>query len=336
MSGKKLENNIKIIAEIASSHNGSIKNLKKISDIAVKQNSDYLKFQIFKNRNLCHKKSKYFKGLNKIEIDHSEWEKIIKKYEKKINLILEPFDEESYFFCKRFNKKNFIKISSSEQDNQIIIKDAIKSFKKVFINISGYSISEIQRKFGHLNKNKVILMYGYQNFPTNLNKTRLKIINELKKKNFFLGYADHSEVKDPSLTYLGCCIALQNGATYIEKHITLDRKKKLPDYISSFEELEFKQFIKYFKNFFKILNNNTISKDEKTYKNEMGKHAVFSRSLRANVKISNLDIKFLRTKVKGLSRSFFFTGDKIKNIKTRQYCKKDTLVILKNIIFKKN
>ena len=129
---------------------------------------------------------------------------------------------------------------------------------------------------------------------------------------------------------------MQNGATYIEKHITLDRKKKLPDYISSFEELEFKQFIKYFKNFFKILNNNTISKDEKTYKNEMGKHAVFSRSLRANVKISNLDIKFLRTKVKGLSRSFFFTGDKIKNIKTRQYCKKDTLVILKNIIFKKN
>ena len=185
MSGKKLENNIKIIAEIASSHNGSIKNLKKISDIAVKQNSDYLKFQIFKNRNLCHKKSKYFKGLNKIEIDHSEWEKIIKKYEKKINLILEPFDEESYFFCKRFNKKNFIKISSSEQDNQIIIKDAIKSFKKVFINISGYSISEIQRKFGHLNKNKVILMYGYQNFPTNLNKTRFKIINELKKKIFF-------------------------------------------------------------------------------------------------------------------------------------------------------
>ena len=44
MSGKKLENNIKIIAEIASSHNGSIKALKKISDIAVKQNADYLKF----------------------------------------------------------------------------------------------------------------------------------------------------------------------------------------------------------------------------------------------------------------------------------------------------
>ena len=76
MSGKKLENNIKIIAEIASSHNGSIKALKKISDIAVKQNADYLKFQIFKNRNLCHKKSKYFKGLNKIEIDHREWEKL--------------------------------------------------------------------------------------------------------------------------------------------------------------------------------------------------------------------------------------------------------------------
>ena len=333
MSGKKLENNIKIIAEIASAHNGSVKALKKMSDIAVRQNSDYLKYQIFKNQNLCHKKSKYFNGLNKIEIKYMKWEKIIKKYEKKIKLILEPFDEESYFFCKKFNKNSYIKISSSEQDNEFVIKDAIKSFKKVFINISGYSTSEIQNKFGHLDKTKVILMYGYQNFPTNLNKTRFKIIDELKKKNFFLGYADHSESTDTSLTYLGCCIAITNGASYIEKHITLDRKKKLPDYISSFEELEFKQFMKYFKNFYKILNNNVISEDEKIYKDEMGKHAVFSKSLKLNEEINKSNIKFLRTKVKGLKRSVFFSKGKFKKIKTKQYCKKDTLVSLKDIKF---
>ena len=127
---------------------------------------------------MCHKKSKYFKGLNKIEIDHKSG-KIMKKYEKKISLILEPFDEESYFFCKKFNK-NFIKISSSEQDNQMIIKDAVKSFESFHKYFRLFS-NEIQRKFGHLNKNKIILMYGYQNFPTNLSKTRFKIIDELKK-----------------------------------------------------------------------------------------------------------------------------------------------------------
>ena len=334
MSGKKLENNIKIIAEIASAHNGSIKVLKKISDIAVKLKADYLKFQIFKNKNLCHNKSKYFKGLNKIEIGYDKWEKIIKKYEKKINIILEPFDEESYFFCKKFKNKNFIKISSSEQDNQFIINDAIKSFKKIFINISGYSIDEIQKRFGNLNKNKVILMYGYQNFPTDLGKTRFKIFNKLRKKNFLLGYADHSEAEDTSLTYLGSSIAIQNGATYIEKHITLDRKKKLPDYVSSFEEFEFKNFIKYFKNFFNMLDNDVISNDEKIYKNEMGKHAVFFKSIKVNKKINKGDIKFLRTKTKGMKRSDFFDGEKFKNLKTKKNCKKNTLVNFKSIALK--
>ena len=58
----------------------------------------------------------------------------------------------------------------------MIIKDAVKSFKKSFHKYFSYSLSEIQRKFGHLNKNKIILMYGYQNFPTNLSKTRFKLL----------------------------------------------------------------------------------------------------------------------------------------------------------------
>ena len=75
MSGKKLENNIKIIAEIASAHNGSSNILNKLSKLAITAKSDYLKFQIFKNQSLCHNSSKYFKGLNKIEISYKEWEK---------------------------------------------------------------------------------------------------------------------------------------------------------------------------------------------------------------------------------------------------------------------
>ena len=85
-----------------------------------------------------------------------------------------------------------------------------------------------------------------------------------------------------------------------------------------------------------MLNNNIISKDEKIYKNEMGKHAVFSKSLRTNEKINKLNIKFLRTKVKGLTRNVFFNKGKFKLIKTKRYCKKDTVVSLKDIKFNKS
>ena len=124
--------NIKFINEIASTHDGSTKELNKlVKDIKINK-GDYIKFQIFKNSELCHKTSKLFKGLKKIELSFKFWEKLIQKNKKRKNIILEPFDEKSYIFSKKFKKDVLIKISSSEHDNQWMINDAIKNFKKVF------------------------------------------------------------------------------------------------------------------------------------------------------------------------------------------------------------
>jgi len=99
--GKKLDS-IKFISEIASTHNGSEKYLKKLSKRILNGDSDFIKFQIFKNENLCHKSSKFYKGLKKIEINQKTWRKIIAYSLKKKRVILEPFDDQSYKFCKYF------------------------------------------------------------------------------------------------------------------------------------------------------------------------------------------------------------------------------------------
>ena len=331
MSGKKLNNIPKVIAEIASAHNGSLKILKKLSNTAIKAKSDYLKFQIFKNKNLCHESSKYFKGLSKIEIPFKEWSSIIKKYRKRIKIILEPFDEESYQFCKKFKRDVFLKISSSEQDNYIMIQDAFKNFKKVFINISGYSIKEINNIFGRHNKKNIILIYGYQNFPTNLNKIRLGLIKKLGKSKFTTGYADHTDSSNFKLTYLACTTAIMNGAKFIEKHITLKRKNKLPDYISSFEEKEFVEFASYIQNLFKISNYDKISKDEKKYEFEMGKHAVLKKNIEIDEIILEKNLSFLRTSKNGLKRKDLFKFTNLKKIRAKKNLKKNQVLDKSNI-----
>ena len=65
--GLKL-NNIKFITEIASTHDGSIKDFNKLIKNIKIIKGDYIKFQIFKNSELCHSSSKLFKGLKKIEL----------------------------------------------------------------------------------------------------------------------------------------------------------------------------------------------------------------------------------------------------------------------------
>ena len=67
MNGKKLSK-IKFISEIASTHNGSKKEIIQLIKLLDESETDYIKFQIFETDELCHKSSKMYRGLKKVEI----------------------------------------------------------------------------------------------------------------------------------------------------------------------------------------------------------------------------------------------------------------------------
>ena len=141
--------------------------------------SDFIKFQIFKTENLYQKEETEFKEYKKLEINYKSWEKIINKFKTKTNIILEPFDNDSYKFCEKFSKNVSIKISTSETDNPDLIIKALKKFKKIFINFSGYKIMEIKTLLKKINaekyKKKLVLMYGFQSYPSKIENYRQKI-----------------------------------------------------------------------------------------------------------------------------------------------------------------
>lgn len=333
MSGKKLIKSPEIIAEIASTHNGSKKILENIVTKLIKDKIRIVKFQIFKNDYLCHKSSKYYLGLKKIEISQKIWKKIITKYKKKIKIILEPFDEQSYFFCKKFKKDVYVKISSSENDNLNIILDSVKNFKKVFFNISGKSEKEILNFLKILRKyrKRVVLLYGYQNFPTKFNKLRFDLIKKIYEKNFTVGYADHSSSENLYNSYNASMISVLLGATYIEKHVTTNRKIKLPDYISSLEHREFVNFKHFFENLNKFKKNKKISSDEEKYSIEMGKYAVIIKKIDKGQIINKKDLIFLRVNKKGVSRNQLFNSTKIRKVYAKSNLRKDQILDFKNI-----
>ena len=328
MSGKKFNTKIKIITEIASTHNGSFSRLKKLVNLAIKTKSDYLKFQIYKNENLCHKSSKFYGGLKKIEISYENWEKIILSYRKKIKIILEPFDETSYAFCKKFKKFTYLKISSSENDNLKIIDDSFKHFKKVFFNISGKPKKEIDKYLIRYRKyqSKLVLLYGYQSFPTEIKNLRFKVMEYIKYKGFTAGYADHSETDNNIKTYTASLMAVLSGASYLEKHFTFKRKEKYPDYVSSFEYEELKKYTAFFKDELKFITNSKLTEDEKKYTYDMGKYAVLNKNKNKNEVLNLNDVIFLRTGKIGLKRSDFIKNKKIKILLIKKRCLKNTIL----------
>ena len=186
---------IKFIAEIASSHNGSKKNFLNLIKSLIKIDVDIIKIQVFKVDDLAHKSYRFYKVLKRINLTYKvidEGLRIIFKNKKKV--ILEPFDYSSYLFCKNYKNKAFIKISSSEMDNSIIFRDALINFKKVFFSIPGKNIKNIRQLFKKNNKykKKIIPTYGFQSFPTNFNDLRLSFLKNLNRLNGNVCYADHT------------------------------------------------------------------------------------------------------------------------------------------------
>ncbi len=311
----------KYISEIASSHTGNPKLIEKISQLHCESNADYLKYQIFKTENLFSKKNKKFSNFKKIEVGFKKWENLINKFSVKTKIILEPFDEESYKFCKKFKNKTLIKISSSEADNFNLIIDAVKNFKKVFLNISGLSQRDIEKITLALKKKsirkKIVLMYGFQSYPTVVNDLRLNLFSYFKKKGFEFGYADHTEF-GISKKLIDICSKIKNSfkCKYIEKHVCYNLKKKPNDYITSINMKDMDEFIEKINKKRKVRLNFKFRKDisykEKKYFLSFSKFGFLKNNLQKGSIVSEDDLTFFRSssKKKGITRLNIF-GNKL-------------------------
>ena len=99
-----------------------------------------------------------------------------------------------------------------------------------------------------LKKKQIVLMQCTSNYPTKISNLNLNVLKIFKKEfNISLGFSDHSlEIETP-------LYAIFNGATIIEKHLTLDKKMKGPDHRASLDIFEFKKMVENIKNFKKSL-----------------------------------------------------------------------------------
>ncbi len=303
-----------IISEIASAHNGSSRNLEKLINYAIKSKADAVKIQIFKTSKLLQKKHKNYDFFKKIEIPHFKIGQILNKIKKKkIQIILEPYDLDSLDYIKK-NIKNYhaIKIPTSDAKNIEFIKKICKLNKKTLLGTAGLNKYEIKKIIKIFSRKKIILIEGFQNFPTNflnVNFTKLKLIKKIFKCE--VGYADHSDSKNIGLSYSLSSLAIINGASIIEKHLILDRKKKYPDYESGLSPNEFKEFVYFFKKF-EYLNKNRkfkIDTNELIYKNKFKKYLVASKNIEKGSIIRKDDISFKRV---NKPSNYFF--DEIKSI----------------------
>ncbi len=297
---------IQLIAETAWHHDGDFDFFSNLIDeIISKTKTDYIKLHLSIDFDeYMSKNHPAYSFLEERLLSKSQWIGIIKKIQdsdKKIMLLFN--DKKAIDFGMRFNP-DLVEIHSVCLNDVALLKhlkENIKKETKIVLGVGGSTLYEIENAINILENNNIVLMHGFQNYPT-----KYKDINFLKVKkiislfpNYEHGYADHTAWNNENnvmITLFGASIGMQ----YIEKHITTAYGKERTDWQAAisfdmFNELQQKT---------EILNDCLgdgmleLNEGEKKYSifGPNKKAGILNKYIKARNIITEDDIVFVRTK----------------------------------------
>jgi len=188
-----------------------------------------------------------FNYLDEINLSHEDWKNFSNEAKKiGIGLCVMPNDKASLdFTCDELDPTYLVLTAASFVEKDFIIELAKKDCSTLF-RIGGATLGEIEETINLFQKNtdaEVILLHGFQNYPTALDEINISQLKALKNLfNLQVGLADHIDGGDP-LALTIPVIALAAGATFIEKHITFDRSEKGEDFEAAINPEDFKVLV---------------------------------------------------------------------------------------------
>jgi len=213
---------MKIIAEIGWNHMGDMDLAKKMISLAAENGADICKFQTWSEKDLkpgpwdTDGRREIYKKAQLSNEQHIE----LKDYcsTKNIIFLTSIFNKKDLNFLSELNP-DMIKIPSHEIYNIELISLALENFKKVLISTGASKWFEIENII-KLNSKKIILMHCVSTYPCEPKLVNFPRMEKIKKYSTVFGYSGHlSGIED-------AMIALVKGASYVEKHFTID--KNLP------------------------------------------------------------------------------------------------------------
>lgn len=231
-----------IIGEIGINHNGDIEVAKKLISAAALAGADAVKFQKRTpelavppdQRDILRETPwgvmTYMDYRYKVEFGEAEYAEI-DRYCKQMGIdwFVSPWDEPSVDFMEKFNPVTYKVASASLTDISLLNK--LKSTGRPVILSSGMStMDQIDAGVKQIDPNKVLLAHSTSSYPCKPAELNLRMIETLKSRfDCPIGYSGH-EV-GLQTTYAAVIL----GATFVERHITLDRSMWGSDQAASIE-----------------------------------------------------------------------------------------------------
>jgi len=290
-----------VIAEMACAHNGDVGQALELVDIAAESGADAIQLQIFSVKDYIVPSHPGYEVVKKLEMPADQWRRIFDRAKKHdIILFVAAYDRPSVDLAME-NGADAFKIHSQDLSNPYLTEYLASKGKLITLSTGASTVEEIEKGIDFLKKgggNDIVLMHGYQSFPTRIEEANLRFMGYLKEKfGLPVGYQDHTDGNDP-LAIILPLVALGFGANVLEKHYNLDRSKKGIDHQSALDPKELKDFVAYLRQIEKSFGQGrpkSFTPDEERYRKDGKKNIVSSKDIQKGQKISFEDIMFVRS-----------------------------------------
>jgi len=211
---------INIIAEIGWNHMGDMDLAAKMINKAAKNGVDICKFQTWSvdklkpgvwdkdGRREIYKKAQLSKE------DHSYLKTICEN--NSVEFLTSVFNINDLVFLSELNME-MIKIPSHEVHNLELIKASVDLFDIILISTGAAKWLEVEKIIEAVDPEKLVFMHCVSTYPCPPENINLPRMQKLKDYTSAVGYSGHFTGIDDAIS------AICHGATFIEKHFTIDQ-----------------------------------------------------------------------------------------------------------------
>jgi N-acetylneuraminate synthase len=220
-----------VVAEIGINHNGSLEIAKKLIDGAALAGCDAVKFQKrtpekcvprdqwYIERDTPWGRMTYIDYRHKVEFGAREYAEI-DRYARERNILwfASCWDEDAVTFMEQFEPPCY-KAASAALTDLDLLRAMKQTGRPLMISTGMSTMEEIETAVEHLGHNQLLVAHSTSMYPCPLDQLNLKMVTTLKNRypDLPIGYSGHETGLAPTWA------AVSMGATFVERHITLDR-----------------------------------------------------------------------------------------------------------------
>lgn len=241
---------IHIIGEAGTNHNGIFETAKTLVNVAAGAGANSVKFQMIYPDGLYLRRlfqdgqyidNEVFQKRLASMLSDDDYRNLAAYCKAKgIGFSASVFDRRGIDLLDELDV-GFFKIASCDLNNSRLLIEAAERGRRLVISTGMASLGEIERAVSDMvatGNTDIVLMHCVSVYPCPTERMNLSFLDVLKRAfGFPVGLSDHTE------NSLSGAIAIAMGAKWVEKHFTLDREAEGFDHAYAMEPVDFAQFV---------------------------------------------------------------------------------------------